>query len=300
MHALHTVMRRTLLAIGVVVTIAAWWTVVPFVRAYRNERRVLHPPVGPVRLADADARLGLQSLAIMEGETRIAVWYAPPRQGGTVILVGGTGSTRSTLLPEAWALIRAGHGVVLFDWPGHGESTGKVDLGAGAQRALQAVLDTTATLRGTVATRIGLCAFSLGGVSAVTVALRDSRVRALLLAGTPIDAAAQLGYEYQRQGPIALAGARWFWRQHGDPLPALRLDPAAAGLAPRAVLVIAGARDDVVDPADALRFAELIGASAETWRIAGAGHGDYEAAAPEYPERLGAFFTRTLAVPERH
>ncbi|MES3035106.1 MAG: alpha/beta hydrolase [Gemmatimonadota bacterium] len=293
-------MRRILLAFGVLVTVAAWWMLVPFVRAYRNERRVLHPPAGPVTLADADARLGLQPLTIRQGTTRIAAWYAPPTQGGTVILVGGTGSTRGTLLPEARALIGAGHGVVLFDWPGHGESTGSVDLGAGAQRALQAVLDSTATLRGTVSTRIGLCAFSFGGVAALMLARRDPRVRALLLAGTPIDAEAQMAYEYRKHGRFALAGARWFWRQHGDPLPALRLDSAAAGLARRAVLLIAGERDDVVDPADARRFAELIGASADVWRIAGAGHGDYEAAAPEYPERLGAFFTRTLAVPGPH
>jgi putative redox protein len=251
--------------------------------------------VGAVPLPSDAPALGLIPVGIGPEGEHIAAWYAPARGGGTIVLCGGTGSTRTSLLDEARLLVAGGHGVVLFDWPGHGESTGAVDLGSGAREALRAVLDAVAQLPGVDQSRIGVFAFSYGGVAAVPVVASDVHVRALVVAGTPLDPWQQTAYEYRHAGWFAIRGARWFWSRRGEHFEDMRLAAVASRLAPRPVLVIAGDRDEVVDPADATRLAALIGASATLWRIAGAGHGAYGAASPDYGRRLSDFFAGSLA-----
>jgi pimeloyl-ACP methyl ester carboxylesterase len=276
---------------GLAVMRAAWL----FVRGYHGEGGALAPPVGAVPLPSDAASLGLRSIVIQSSDGRLGAWYAPPRGGGTVVLCTGTSATRASLLTEARALIAGGHGVVMFDWPGHGESAGTVEWGDPARRALRTVLLAASQLPGVDSTRIGVFAFSFGGIAAVPEVAHTVSIRALVIAATPLDPWQQIGYEYARSGWFAIQGARLFWRRRGEDFVRLRIAPEAAGLSARPVLVISGENDHTVDPVDAERLVALIGPSARLWRISGAGHGGYATASAEYGPGLAAFFTRTLA-----
>jgi pimeloyl-ACP methyl ester carboxylesterase len=294
---LHAKSTRLVLLFGVVGALAIMRAAWHFVCGYRSEGYALSPPVGPVPLPTDAPMLGLQPIVVANGGERIGAWYARPQGGGTVVLCTGTSATRASLLVEARSLIAGGHGVVLFDWPGHGESTGAVEWGDPARRALRAVLLATSQLPGVDSTRIGVFAFSFGGGAAVPEVAHTPSVRALVVVATPLDPWEQLRYEHAGSGWFAVEGARLFWRRRGDDLMRLRIAPEAIGLGARPVLVITGVDDHTVDPADAARLVEIIGPSAQLWRIQGAGHGGYASVTPEYGPRLAAFFTRTLAPP---
>lgn len=273
----------------------ASWPAWRFARGYRAELKVLDPPTGVVPLPSDAQSLGLTPVTIMAGATRLGAWYAPPRGGGTIVLCHGSNATRESLLAEARALIAAGHGVVMFDWPGHGESGGALDLGDGSRAALRAVLEFARHAPGVDSTRIGVYTFSLGGVFATPVVAADKHVRAIALAGAPVDLVAQTRYEYAKQGRLTAEGALWFWRHRGVALDTLGIRDYLPMLAPRPVLAIVGDSDRTVSPRDASTIVQAVGASAELWRVARAGHGDYATADSTYGTRLAAFFTRTLA-----
>ncbi|MBC8088812.1 MAG: alpha/beta fold hydrolase [Phycisphaerae bacterium] len=265
---------------------------VQIVRGYRWERQVAQPRTGPVSIPGDAATLGLTPFHTSAGNARIAGWFVRPRGGGTIVMCHGNSADRTSLLNEARALLAAGHGIVLFDWPGHGESTGVMELGEPAQLALQAVLNATMKLPGVDSSRVGLFAFSFGGVTATRGAARDTRVRSLVLVATPLDLETPVD---QRIGTrLRLQGGLLFWRVQGSPLGALSIAGVAPLLAPRPVLVIAGEADPVVPPAQAALLASLIGRSVELLLLPGAEHGNYFLLHPEYGAHIAAFFTRTL------
>ena len=289
----HWPERRALIVLLAVAGALSLWVVAQLLRGYREEMEVFHPPVGTVPLPGDAAALGLAPFRVAAGTEEIAGWFVAPRGGGTVVLCHGNSATRTSLLREARALISAGHGVVLFDFPGHGESTGAVDLGESSQRALRAVLDSTATMSGVDPDRIGVFAFSFGGVIATPVVAKDAHVRAIALVATPVDLTAlrnrQIGARLRAQGGF------WFWESHESALGPLSIKSVAARLAPRPVFVIGGLADPVVSADDARLLQTLVGPSAELWLVPDAGHGDYTLLHPEYGTRLAEFFTRTLA-----
>ncbi len=293
---------RVLLGLGLLVTLVGTWGSWRFGRAYLGERSVLNPAVGRVPLPADSLALGLTALTVSNGAEQLAVWYAPRTTGGTIVLCSGTNSNRASLLNEARALISGGHGVVLFDWPGHGESSGGVELGEPARRALRALLDEVLSgdppFRDVDPLRVGVFAFSFGGVTAVPVVARDTRIRSLVVVAAPLDPWEQTQFALRGSGWFGVQGGLWFWSRRGEHFEDQRLAPVAGLLAPRPVLVIAGDQDRVVDPADAAALVRLVGPSAALWRIEGAGHGGYAEEAPDYGTRLARFYERTLAPEE--
>jgi fermentation-respiration switch protein FrsA (DUF1100 family) len=66
-------------------------------------------------------------------------------------------------------------------------------------------------------------------------------------------------------------------------------------IAPRAVFVLGGERDDVVPPFMARQLYQGAGEPKRLWIVPGAHHVDYEQAAPkEYRTRVTEFFKDTL------
>ncbi len=281
-----------LLSIAVLLLVA--WPALQLSRGYRAERHTLVPRHGPVEMP-ADVRaLGFVVHRIPTQAGVIAGWFVPPKGGATIILCHGSSADRSSLLVEARALVAAGHGVWMFDWPGHGESIGRVDFGAGSRAALHAIVDTVARWPGVDASRLGLYAFSMGGVVAVPVAAEEQRLRAMVFVSSPVDLEQQMAFEYAGVGRLRAMGAALFWQMEGVSLAALNIKSAAARLGPRPVLVVAGDADRTVPPSDGAVLTEAIGPTASLWTIPGALHGGYGAADPAYAGRVAAFFTQWL------
>lgn len=266
-------------------------------RTYRYQADVLHPAPSsaPVPEALKDARLRDVTLKTPQG-LEVHGWYVPPTRGSAIVFVHGSPSTRLDLAHEAGALARRGHGVLLIDMPGHGESRGPPTWGAEHRAALESALDFLAHQPEVDASRLGVFGFSMGCAVAVRVASEDKRIAALALAGAFTRLEDQLRYEFRKWGPVTYLPAIAANRDAGLPVDALRNEEYVPRLSPRPVLFIAGTEDQAVPPSMAEKLYSLSGEPRELLLVPGAGHGHYAAAGGDaYLARVADFFDRALA-----
>jgi dipeptidyl aminopeptidase/acylaminoacyl peptidase len=267
-------------------------------RAYRAERsefvgqrHAVTPRAGETGVQGlADVSLPRRDGSMLRG------WYAPSRNRAAIILTHGSSGDRSALLPEARTLAAAGFGVLLFDWPGHGESDGEVTWDEGERQALITAVDWLAERPDVDASRIGALGFSAGGYILAQVAPFERRIKAVVTTGTPADLLEHTNWAYRRWGALSRLPALWAIRRSGARLERQRPVEVFHGVAPRPVLVIGGADDPVVPT----RMVEALYAAAaepkELWLVPGAGHGGFAEASPrEYPARIRGFFERSLS-----
>ena len=268
-------------------------TLLVALRAYRSEMISLRPERRTVSRPSVPELAGLETVELSGGEGAVRGWYQVSRNGALVLLVHGLGGDRSELVPHASALARHGYGVLLVDLPGQGESAGHIAGGEPELRALRAALD-LATARAP-ADRLGAYGFSFGACVVLELAAREDRLRALALEGTSSDLERQLAYEHRKWGAPAIWGARLALRHAGFELRGYRPLEAVRRLAPRAVLLVASAEDEVVPAAMSQALYAAAGEPRELWLVAGARHGDAVVREPEeYEHRLVGFFDRHL------
>ncbi len=265
-------------------------------QTFRSERSSFFPRRGPVPLPLDSGVPGLRAVRFAgAGGTWLGGWWASGTNGAALVFGHGSGSDRRNLLPEARLLAAAGYGVLLFDFPGHGESDGRVAWGISERAAYAGALGFLQTQPEVEPARLGGVGFSMGAYVLTQVAAADSRLRAVALLGPMSDAVEQTLFESRRWGPLT----------QGPALLALRLSPfdprdqrpidVVANIAPRAVLLVAGRRDTIVPPAMARALFAAAGNPKELYELPEAGHGGYLAADPAgYPQRLRSFFDRHL------
>ncbi len=248
-----------------------------------------------VALPDDAVQLKLQDVSLTARDgTAIRGWYIPSRNRAAVILCQGSGNDRSGLLSEARAIAADGFGVLLFDWPGTGESGGVIRYGASERAALQGALDYLVGQTDVDSGRIGVFGFSMGGHTVTQVASFDTRIRSVVLAGTFDDPAVQTRREYASNGQLAVWGALLALRVMRMRLDEMRPVDVVGEIAPRPVFVIAGSTDEVVPPDLSRRLFDAAKDPKEFWLIEGAGHGSYAVSDSSYYHRISQFFTRTL------
>ena len=267
------------------------------VRAWRKARAEFQPARHAVPRPKQSAGLeGLVdvSFASQDGAV-LRGWYCPSRNRAAVVLVHGSEADRRQMLPDALLLARHGYGVLLFDSPGAGESSGKVTLGRSESAALQASIDWLREQPDVDPARIGVDGLSMGATAAAIEAARDPRVRALVLEGIVGDVGEQTRSEFARWGPLSQWPAILAKRSAGwDPAAPSALD-SIASFAGRPVLFIVGTDDPVVLPMHTLKAFARARPPKDLWVVAGAHHGDYGAVEPaEHERRLAAFFDGAL------
>jgi uncharacterized protein len=222
-------------------------------------------------------------------------WFIPSSNSAAVLLVHGTDADRTQLAREAVLLARHGYGALLFDWPGHGESEGAVTWDANERAALAAALDYVSRAPGIDPERIGLLAFSMGGMIAIQVAARDRRVAALVVEGAFADAADQIRHQFRHWGVLsqwpALWTARWLGLKPGEQRP----KDVIANIAPRPVFVIAGTADEIVLPTQTRALFDGAREPKDWWLVSGATHGRYaDADRPAYEDKIVRFYDDAL------
>jgi len=260
---------------------------------------VMHPPRVAVqrpqdgseasRLTDVTFPSTLAPDVILHG------WYLPSANGAAVVLVHGYGGNRLAVWPEARALAARGYGILLFDLQAHGESGGEEStLGDKERGNVAGALDYLAQ-RPDPPRRLGVFAFSMGGWAAVAEAAKDTRVRALALAGVTSS------FEAQARGwnPFRLAylaGQSWEFEKRGVDLGQTHPVDFIFAFAPRPVIFILGTKDTAVPSAWSLALYAAAGDPKEVMTVEGAEHGRYfETQGPRYTHKVVAFFDRTLA-----
>jgi dipeptidyl aminopeptidase/acylaminoacyl peptidase len=225
----------------------------------------------------------------------IAAWYVPSENRAAVIVAHGTNSDRASMLDEIRLLSQAGFGVLAFDWPGLGESDGRILWGSEARDALSSAIDWICARADVDPHRVGGLGFSMGGFMLTQVAARDRRLRAITLASAPSDFDSFISLHYTRWGPLSAWPARWALR--GSDL--FAADHSAVRLigeiSPRPILIIAQSDDFEIPMAMTRKLFESAREPKTLWIIPGNRHGHYaEAAGAEYGRRLQAFFTDNL------
>jgi dipeptidyl aminopeptidase/acylaminoacyl peptidase len=227
--------------------------------------------------------------------TLLSGWYIPSGDGSGILLAHGSAATRVSLLREARILAADGHGILLFDFPGHGESHGSVSFGTPARDAVEGGIDFLASRQDIEASRIGALGFSDGGIAVAYASAADDRIRATALVATPGDAERQTAAEYRPFGPVAVLGAELAYSHHGVRLNQLRAEDVVSAISPRAVAILAGTEDGVVHFDEALALYAAARAPKELIAVHHGDHGRYAVNDTAYPRALQRFFRSALA-----
>ena len=231
----------------------------------------------------------------------IRAWFLRGMSGGgSVLLLHGVGSNRSSMVARARFLHRQGYSVLLPDFQAHGESTGEF-ITFGSRESLDAAAALN-YLRGCAPDeRVAVIGVSMGGA-------------ATLLGPRPLDADAivlESVYPTIRQaledrlavwmGPlgrlnryVAPVVLRTVSAEIGVREEALRpIDHIAQVGVP--LFVLSGTRDRYTPLAEARALFEQARGQKEFWPVEGAAHEDlYAFTGDEYERRVGAFLALQL------
>ncbi|MBI1950351.1 MAG: alpha/beta fold hydrolase [Acidobacteria bacterium] len=217
---------------------------------------VSHPVREKNQLEPADLLLRAEDVAFRTSDgVVLSGWLVKgaPR-APVIILCHDLGGSRSTLLSSAVSLNRAGYPLLVFDFRGHGASTGSgATLGMKETSDILAAIEFLKTRTDIDSSRVGLWGIGMGAYAGARAALDDSSIVALALDSLYPDVATQLDRLGRTGVPPALRFLMPALAMVYKPLFSLRASGASlAGslvpLADRNVLLIAAA-----DPPDRFR-----------------------------------------------
>jgi uncharacterized protein len=216
---------------------------------------------------------------------RLSAWYIPARNGAAVVLLPGSGSTRTAVLPQAAVLARHGYGALLLDGRGHGLSGGhSMDFGWWGGRDTAAAVSFLAHQSGVRPGKIAVAGESMGGEQGLAAMGTDPRIRAVVAEGATGQQLADHGWLPQGIDGIMQRGMEWVMYTtagllSGAPRP-MSIPDAIRAAAPRPALIIAaGAVAD--EPVAARWFRAASPATVHVWVVPHAGHTQGLATAPQ-------------------
>ena len=220
-------------------------------------------------------------------------WWQPPQNGVVILLLGGLGSNKDTMLPEAEFLTRHGYGILST---GYRYCTGEpATLGESELLDIEAMLDYAGAQEGVE--HLGVLGFSVGGTVAIRAATRHPELEAVIALGN----FANLKEEITTK-PARVLSIRWqvqrlvllFFRL---------LSGVSAGsispvdeiplIAPRPILFIHG--ENEIERTQGLRQYQAGQPNADLWIVPSSGHGEYRSKYPqEYKNRIIQFLDKAF------
>jgi dipeptidyl aminopeptidase/acylaminoacyl peptidase len=273
-----------------------------FALAWKASGDAMHPGPGVYdwSLADypslrpEDVRVDSRTGAALAGR------FYPGTSRATVVLLHGYGGNQDELVPVAAALHDAGFSVFSFDQRGSGKSTGEITFGAREQEDLESVVDYLTTRPDVDADRIGALGFSMGAATTIMAAADDKRIKAVVDDSGWADVhhwlRPKLGDMFRhpraRFTPLSM---KLVELRTGIDFDELKPGKVVDRLAPRPLLIIHGADDDVVPPSDADELYAAAKEPKQLWLVEGAAHGDtLRPGGPTSSERVVTFFRQAL------
>jgi uncharacterized protein len=272
---------RRLLAIPAALVLL-WFVLYPVTVAVIAVNR----PAGPLGTATpAGYGLGYHSVAFRTADgILLSAWYVPARNGAAVVLLPGSGSTRTAVLPQAAVLARHGYGALLVDGRGHGLSVGHaMDFGWWGDRDTAAAVSFLARQPGVRPGKIAALGESMGGEQSLAAMAADPRIRAVVAEGVTGQQLADKGWLPQGMDGVLQRGMEWVQYAmagllSGAPRP-MSIPAAIRGAEPRPALIIAGtSKPD--EPVAARWFQAASPATVHVWVVPHAGHTQGLATAP--------------------
>lgn len=260
------------------------------------------PPTEVGATTPADLGLPFEEVDVPTADgVLLSGWYLPSGNRAAVVLLHGSGSTRSDVLDQAVVLARRGYGVLALDARGHGRSGGRaMDLGWFGDLDVSAGVSFLAARSEVDPGRIGAVGLSMGGEEAIGALATDPRIRAVVAEGATGRMHADdawLVEVYGARGRFQQA-IEWLTDLATDVLtpatPPTPLREAVGRATPRRVLLITAGT--VEEESHAARF--IASGSASTvaiWTVEGAGHTGGLAADPSgWEERVTGFLDAAL------
>jgi dipeptidyl aminopeptidase/acylaminoacyl peptidase len=230
-------------------------------------------------------------------------WFIPARNSDRVIVfVHGKDSCRSCefsgrALDFANDLHERGFNVFMLDLRGHGQSSAaRVSFGLREKNDVLGAVDWLKA-QGFGAGKIGVLGVSLGSASATYAAAEEPAISALVIDSGFADfgtLASTILRRSSSSATILLPALGWINTALAG-VNGLASQPVAQipRILPRPIMVIHGADDRLIPPAQAEQLAQAAGT--HVWLVAGANHArTYRTAPVEYTRRVAAFFDNSL------
>lgn len=255
------------------------------------------PPDTVEQPTPADHGLTYEDVSFVTSDgVTLSGWYVPSRNGAAVVVLAGSGSTRSGALEHGAVLARHGYGTLLIDNRGHGRSAGTaMDTGWFGSADIAGAIGFLEARPGIDPARIGLVGLSMGGEEAIGAAGDDARIRAVVAEGATGRSDADLV-----DVPAGIAGGiervtSWTQFHVADLLtdaarPGPLVDAARTSSAP--MLLIAGRGEGSANR----RFRDVAPARIELWDLPATAHvGALAERRDEWEQRVTSFLDRALA-----
>jgi dienelactone hydrolase len=283
-------------AVALVRAVPGWWRLLAIPAAWVLLELVLFPltvavyatnlPPAPLSLATpATYGLTYRDVVLRTADgVRLSAWYLPARNGAAVVVLPGSGSTRTAVLPQAAVLARHGYGALLVDGRGHGRSGGHaMDFGWWGGRDLAAAVSFLNRQPGVRPGKIAVVGESMGGEQGLVAMGADPRIRAVVAEGATGMQLADHGWRFHGITGVLDRGMEWVQYGaagllSGAPRP-MSVPDSIRAAAPRPVLIIAGGAV-ASEPAAARWFQAASPASVQVWVVPHAGHTQGLATAP--------------------
>ena len=168
---------------------------------------VSHPERETNQLDPADLLLRTEEVSFRTSDgVVLSGWLVKgaPR-APVIVLCHDLGGSRSTLLSSAVSLNRAGYALLVFDFRGHGKSTGSgATLGMNEAKDILAAIEFLKTRADIDSSRVGLWGIGMGAYAVARAALDDPAIVALALDSLYPDVATQLDRLGRSRVPPAL------------------------------------------------------------------------------------------------
>ena len=187
--------RAPVIALVAALLVGVVYVTSPAIMVVNAPRAVLDRVPADVGLTAVDV-----ALSTRDGVT-LAAWYVASRNRAAVVLLHGSGSTRSDVIEHAAVLAAAGFGVLMVDARGHGASTGDpMERGWHGDDDIAAATEFLTSRSDVDPARIGLVGISMGGEEAIGAAATNDDVRAVVAEGATGRTSADLSWLPARYG----------------------------------------------------------------------------------------------------
>jgi pimeloyl-ACP methyl ester carboxylesterase len=299
-------MQIVVVVIAGVLGLAALLGAVVLAFSYWQTLRLLTPVRKPLEVRPADVGLAAEDVWIDGPRGKLAAWYVPARNGCTLICCHGINDNRGQWVRQVARLhAERGYGAIMFDFAGHGESTGSlVTYGVREQEDVAAVL-AYLRARGDVNMRgIGIMGYSLGAITSVLAAADRPELRAVVIESGFADVQRDLAVLFHRftglpSFPFANLVVFWGERIGKGRVRLNQIRPAQVigRIAPRAVFIISDLKDGIADePYDGEQLYAHAGEPKRLWQVPDAAHVQaFNLLPEEWTALVGDFLDEYLA-----
>jgi uncharacterized protein len=240
------------------------------------------------------------SFASTDGLT-LRGWYIPTQNGAVVIFVHGLGSNRGMFWDDVAMLHRHGYGILLFDLRNSGDSDGEITtMGLLEANDVDRAVAFALAQPGVDADKVAVFGHSMGGATAILAAARNPQVSAVIAQSSYTSLEGNVSASIRQLTglpafPFAPLVVFFGEQQSGMQIRQVRPVDDISAISPRPILLVHGARDNLVPVSNVYELYEAAAQPKEIFVIENAGHGGFLQASPdEYERRITDFLQQSL------